>query len=211
MRSIAIAAMAATGVVSSASGQLISFTYSDLNGSFDSASSTYSAVAQSASSGDVSRLDSNPGTAEFSAGSFPAVNSDFNISLSVSAITATTAQGNGTLVITDADGDTLSMDVTGEFSLLFGSVFYEGFLSNAFFNNESGDGTFDGESLGSFDNPVPAGPYVGSVVELFFDPGNFFGSDFSGEDTLLNGILIPSPASAAVLGLGALAAVRRRR
>ncbi len=209
---LALLTLAAAGLAAgTASGQLISFTYSDLDGSFDSGSGTYMAEVSSNTSGDVSRLDSNPGTAEFDTGTFPHASADFIISMAVTNITASTADGNGTLTILDADGDSLTADVDGVFRLVFGSIFFEGQLSNAFFGNESGDNTFDGATMGSFDNPIPAGPYNGSVVELFFDPGSFFAADFSNQETLVNGLLIPTPGAAAVLGLGGLMAARRRR
>ena len=84
-------------------------------------------------------------------------------------------------------------------------------LSNAFFTDISNDGTFDGTSSGSFQIPVPTGPYNGSIVELFFNPGNFFGSSFANETTLVNGLLVPAPTTAALLAMGGFAAERRRR
>ncbi len=193
-----------------ASAQLISFTYSDLTGSFSTGSSMYAATVSANSSGDVSRLDASPGTAEFDTGTFPHASADFMISMSVSSITATTAVGSGTVTINDADGDSIIANVDGNFNLLFGSVFFTGTLSNAFFGDESSDGTFDGVSSGSFVNPVPAGPYDGSIVELFFNPGSFFSADFSNQTTLVDGLLIPAPGALALLGLGGLAARRRR-
>ncbi len=193
-----------------ASAQLISFTYSDLTGSYSTGTTTYMATAGASTSGDVSRLDASPGTAEFDTGTFPHASADFMISMSVSSITGTSAAGNGTVVINDANGDSITANVDGTFNLVGGAIFYSGILSNAFFGDESSDGSFDGVSSGSFVNPVPAGPYDGSIVELFFNPGSFFSADFSNQTTLVDGLLIPAPGALALLGLGGFAARRRR-
>lgn len=187
---------------------IISFTYGNLNSSFDANTNGYTAVATSQTAGDVSRLDGPTGTAEFFAGTLPGV-ADVQIAMTVSNIGATSADGVGTIVLTDANGDTLSANVAGSFSLLFGSVFYTGALTNAIFTNNSADGTFDGTSTGSF--AMPGGVYNGALVELFFNPGNFFASSFSGQTTQVDGILIPAPGSVAMLALGGIVALRRRR
>lgn len=212
MKKTLVSAAALTLFAGGASAQLVSFTYSDLDGSYNSGTSMYTATADGDSSGDVTRGDAMPGTADFGTGTFPHVSADFGISMAVTNITATTADGNGTLTINDANGDSLAMDIDGTFTLLFGSVFFEGTLTNAFFGDESTDGSFDGVTSGSFANPSPLGPLTGSVVELFFDPGSFFSADFSDEDTLVNGLLnpVPAPGTFALLGLGGLAMRRRR-
>lgn len=212
MKKTLVSAAALALFAGGASAQLVSFTYSDLNGSFNSGTSMYTASADSDSSGDVTRGDGMPGTADFGTGTFPHVSADFDIAMTVSNITASTADGSGTLMIHDANGDSLSMNIDGVFSLNFGSVFFEGTLSNAFFGDESNDGSFDGVTGGSFANPSPLGPLEGSVVELFFDPGSFFAADFSNQDTLVNGLLnpVPAPGTFALLGLGGLAMRRRR-
>ncbi len=210
MKKTIVSAAALALFAGGASAQLISFTYSDLDGSFNSGTSMYTASANGNTSGDVTRGDAMPGTADFSTGTFPHVSADFGIAMAVSSITATTADGNGTLTINDANGDSLTMNIDGTFNLLFGSVFFEGTLTSAFFGDESADGTFDGATAGSFANPSPLGPLDGAVVELFFDPGAFFAADFSNETTLVNGLLVPTPSSFALLGLGGLAMRRRR-
>jgi hypothetical protein len=90
-----LATSIALAVAGQASAQLISFTYSDLLGSFDSGANQYTAAVGTATSGDVSRLGALAGTAEFDTGSFPHATADFDIALNVSNITASTADGNG--------------------------------------------------------------------------------------------------------------------
>ncbi len=205
-----IGAVIATAGVAAAQPAIISFTYSDLSASFDSGTAAYSAVADGDTSGDVTRLDGNPGSAEFDSGSLPGAFADVQIAMTVSAIGATTANGDGTVTLTDANGDFILADLNGIFRNIGGSVFFEGALSNAFFIDVSSDGLFNGTSSGSFITPY-TGPYTGSLVELFFNPGSFFASSFSDQVTLASGLLVPAPGATAILALGGLIAVGRRR
>lgn len=209
---LTIGALAAIAGTAAAQPAIVSFTYSDLTGSFDAGSSAYTASANAMTAGDVTRLDANPGSAEYDTGTLPGSTADVEISLSVTNIMAGSADGNGTITLTDDDGDTITGDLDGQFVALFGSVFFEGELTNVFINDITPDATFDGSSSGSFSTAFGSpGPYVGSLVELFFDPGNFFGSSFSNETTLASGLIVPAPGTAALAGLGGLLAIRRRR
>lgn len=206
---LGLTAIIASAGVATATDAVISFTYSDLHSSFNAGTGSYSAIATSVTSGDVTRLDALAGTAEFEGGDLPGAFADVQIALSVTSIGATTADGNGQITLTDLNGDTLSATVSGQFKLLFGAIFFEGFLTNAVFANNSSDGTFDGTTTGSF--VMPTSTLEGSLVELFFNPGNFFASSFSNRITLASGLLVPGPGTAALLAMSGLVAVRRRR
>jgi hypothetical protein len=54
-----------------------------------------------------------------------------NVNLSVSAILANTANGNGTIRITDSNGDFLQANVGGRFIRNGSAVFFNGTLSGA--------------------------------------------------------------------------------
>lgn len=208
----AVGVMAAVAGTAAAQPAIFSFTYSDLLGSFDSNTGAYSVVAGAETSGDVTRLDGAPGTAEYIAGDLPGAFADFQIAMTVSNIGASTADGAGSLVITDNNGDQLLADINGHFVSLFGSIFFEGELLNAAFVNNSGDGTFDGTSGGSFSTLLaPTSDLNGALVEIFFNPGNFFNTSFSDRITLASGLLVPAPGSAALAVLGGVVASRRRR
>jgi hypothetical protein len=190
---------------------ILSFAYSDLMSSFDASTSAYAAVVSAGdTSGDVSFVPGNQ-TAEFDSGSFAGSSASFDLNLVLSSITATTADGLGTLSIADANGDTITADVNGAFNLSLGTVFFEGFLSNALINDNSADGSFDGTTTGSFSTAIPGQPLNGSIVQISFDAGDFFNSSFDDNTTLANGILVPTPGAVALLGFAGLTAVRRRR
>jgi hypothetical protein len=207
----------ATGVLaaSAASGgiAIASFTYSDLLGSYDTGTNVYRAVAGSQSSGDVTRLESPGGSAEFDNGFLGMGSANYELEMTVGNIQAATADASGSLTITDDNGDTLTAVVNGEFRIFGGSVSFEGLLSDVFFNDVSGDGTFDGTTSGSFSTDFAANPpFDGSILNLFFDPGSFFGTGFDGQTTLSSGLIVPAPtAFAAFAGLGLAGAARRRR
>lgn len=213
---IAVAGFASADVI-------VSYSYTDLDGSFDSTSSTFTADATDMTGGgsldtggDVSRLLGAPSTAGFESG-FMAFGTfaDVQISLSVFNITPDSADAEGTVTITDLGGDTLTADVTGSWTILnpFGFMFFSGVSSNyAFADNNDIDGEFNGTG-GAFDiSDLIGNLYDGAVSLLLQNPGGF-GTDFSGVSTEGDGVLVPTPGSILIGSLGALGMIipRRRR
>lgn len=192
---------------------IASFTFSDLLGSYDTNTNMYTAVAGSLTAGDVTRVAGPGGTAQYDTGFLGgSTQANYLLDLLVSGISGGTANGNGSLTITDDNGDTITADINGTFRVFGGSVAYEGILDQVLFNDDSGDGTFDGPSAGGFSTSFASPPpYDGSVINLFFDPGSFFGTGFSNELTLSSGLIIPTPASTGALTALALIAGHRRR
>lgn len=218
----AIAAVAA--FTAGASAQIATFTFSDLNGSFDAGTSVFNAAADANTSGDATRLlnaaSGTPGSAQFDTGFMAGLTSaDFDISLSLSAPSGGTIAANGTFTVTDHNGDEIIGDIAGLFSTLGPAISYDGALSNVFFNDNSGDGTFDGPSGGSFSSDFAPfiAPFEGTIVQLFFSPGSFFTQSFSNASVLASALVVPDPilppapgSVVALLGAGALASRRRR-
>lgn len=90
-------------------------------------------------------------------------------------------------------------------------LFFGGLVENVAFTDVSGDGTFDGNT-GSFNTDFSAfGPLTGALQRLELRVPNFFTDDFSGSLAEVDAQFVPAPASLALLGLGGLAAARRRR
>lgn len=200
-----------------ASGQdVLSFTYSDLNGSFDTASSTFTAIDDFDTDGDVTRLIDPIGDAFFAGtladGGF-AMSGAFDLSLTLSNITLLGADSVGTLTIVDLTGDQITADVTGNW-LYNGSANFFGLLNNVAVVDISGDGTFDGDSGSSFSLAFPD-QLAGNTIALAF--GTWFTNDlggpqgFSGVTTLASGAVIPEPTTLALLALGGLIATARKR
>jgi MYXO-CTERM domain-containing protein len=214
-----IAAVAAVGLGSSgalAQQTILTFGFTDLNGQFNAATGLFRALGVDAgnlhSQGDVSRLQATQGTATYGLGQAAG---RVDVSLTVTGIVGPTANGNGTITILDLDGDSLTATVSGQFIANGPAVFFNGTLTNlAFTDGGVPDTTFDGPGGGSFARtflPAPP-PYTGAIVQLFIgNAGAFFSQSFSGLSTQVSGAVVPGPASLALLGLGVLAAGRRRR
>ena len=213
---IAVAGFASADVI-------VSYSFTDLDGSFDAMSSTFTASATDMISGgsldtggDVSRLLDIPRTAGFESG-FLAFGTfaDVQISLNVTNITQTSADASGTVTITDLGGDTLTADVSGSWTILnpFGFMFFSGVSENyTFADNNDTDGEFNGTN-GFFDiSDLVGNQYDGAVSLLLQNPGGF-GADFSGVSTEGDGVLVPTPGSVLIGSLGALGMIipRRRR
>lgn len=217
--SMMIAALAMTAGAASAD-VILTWGFTDLNGSFDQSAGSFVAQADNSASlsttGDVTRLASLAGTAEYDAGFFnPQSPANVSMSLSVTNIAGLTADGAGSFSITDADGDILFGDIIdGQWiSPGFGIVFFNAQLVNVAFDQVSQDGLFNGPSGGSFDMDLPGeAPYEGAFIQLFIETGGgFFDANFDNVSVQANGEIVPTPGSLAMLGLGGLTALRRRR
>ncbi|MEL7472852.1 MAG: hypothetical protein AAGK04_05985 [Planctomycetota bacterium] len=227
MRVLCVTAPAAAiGVlVSAASGQTIaSFAYNALDGQYTSANvgSEYVAQASAAngvnSSGSVARQDGPGGTAFFDQGFVAdADDSDVVISLSVDPINATTANGLGSLAITDINGDTITADIEGTWVTPFAGsnfIFYDGIFSNVAFNDMNVLDGFEGQFGNTLGANFLEGDITGSVSIQFLAPEPvFFGSDFTAVVTNAIGSfeLVPTPGVLAAFGGVALVGARRRR
>ena len=210
---LATAVVAATAGLASAD-TILSWGYTDTVGSFDG--TTFSAVAGMDTAGDVTRLADPASTAEFDVGFLTrSALADVVIQIAVSNVGAVTADGSGTFELTDNDGDTITGNIDGVFiNGGAGFVFFNGLLTNVALNNNSPvSNTFDGVDGGSFDMDLPGSPpYEGAFIALNLSGTNgFFTSAFDDISTQVNGEIVPAPASLALLGLGGLAGIRRRR
>ncbi len=210
---IAAAGVAATAAVANAQA-ILTFGFTDVDGSFTASDGSFTGVSNAITSGDVTRLSAPGGTAVFDPGFAGTGASDFSFDIDVMITGAGTADGSGTFTIVDVHGEVLTGNLDGTFTELSpGIVAFNGLLSGVEFNDVSGDGTFDGPTAGSFSTDLPGeAPYDGALVQLFLDgTSGFFDADFTGVSTQVSGVIVPAPASLALLGLGGLAATRRRR
>lgn len=197
---------------------IASYSFTDLNGSFDATSGLFTANAQNdadlASGGDVSLLTGAKGTAQYDTGFLGLGNADISLELTISNVTASSADGVGSVTVTDADGDTLTANIAGSWDILnpFGFMFFSGTSSDfVFSDNGDLDGSFDGVN-GAFDlSGLTSRLFDGAVSIILQNPGGFSGADFEGASTQTDGILIPTPGVLAIAGLGILGMATRRR
>ncbi len=212
----AAAALIATCSSVASAEDVLSFTYSDLDGSFDAASSVFTAVDDADTDGDVTRLIAPIGDVFFAGtladGGF-GLSAAFDLSLTLSDITQLDADGVGMLTITDLTGDQITADVIGNW-VYNGSANFVGLLDNVAIIDQTGDGTFDGNGGSSFSLIFPD-ELAGNTIALAFgawftDPAGA-PQGFSGATTLASGAVVPEPTTLALMALAGLASVARRR
>ena len=213
---IGMGAVAALGLAGVASADaILSYTYSDLDGSFDAGTAIFNAKAGLLTSGDVTRLTGAGGTAEFNAGFYGFDSADYTLTIDVTNNNGSTADGQGSFSVTDANGDTITGLVEGTWIKgAFGTVFFNGQLSNVLINDNSGDAKFNGSTAGAFSTNFqgPIAPFEGALVQLFISSaGEFMTKSFSGVPTLVSAEIIPAPGTIALALAGGAIAFRRRR
>lgn len=212
-------AVAAGGVATANADVVLTLTYHDLDGSYVQSSpgvGSFTAVAAgSEAAGEVSRVDTNPGNASFEVGFEAGANpADFQLSLSVNMlIPGSVATGAGSLMLTDADGDTVAANISGTwiYDSVNGFIFFNGALSSVVVtDNGVQDDRFDGTQFGNFQL---SGMNLtdGALTQIVFGAGSFFTTNFSDAATGVTAQIVPAPGALALLGLGGLVAGRRRR
>jgi len=131
---------------------------------------------------------------------------DFSLSMTITNISVSapySADGTGTFTITDADGDVIKGDLSGQWTRWGVANVFAGTLSSVLFVDDPDDGKeFDGHggSLILSDS----GPWVGTIVELS-TTGTWFGEgSYVTNSGSVDASVVPMPAGV-VLGFLGLA------
>lgn len=200
---------------------VLSFGYTDLDGDFtarDATSGSFEAHADADTNGDVSRILGPAGVAVFAGnagdGGFPGL-AAVDLYMDVTDISDSGATGSGTIRLTDADGDYIEALIEGMWYNVGGAGNFIGLLSEVAIVDIGDDTTFDGTS-GLFSMLFPEVAYNGNIQTLTFVDwfNNGDGGDaasFQDSDTLVQGAIVPEPATLALFLVGGLAIVARRR
>ncbi|MFK7760408.1 MAG: PEP-CTERM sorting domain-containing protein [Phycisphaerales bacterium] len=169
-------------------------------------------------SGDLTNYlgESFPTTALFNSGfADGSTSADSEFEMTLSNITATSADATGSFTVTDINGDTLSGSYIGTWTNQFGFGFFDAEITIANYSDgtEAGNEVFEGNAGQTF--VIPSEPMNGGLSMLlqmpeWFDSQN---GNFNARTTQLDGILVnvPTPGSLALLGMGGALVSRRRR
>jgi hypothetical protein len=151
---------------------------------------------------------------------------DFAISMAITVVDSNpgseSATGFGDFTLTDADSDTITGNVAGEWEMTEGIPTFAGALTDVYWNDESNDDNFQGDLGWPLGDPDVVSmlfsapqPWSGTFVELTSSRAAWFGDgDWSGTVTggSVDALVIPVPAAVLLgsRGLG-VAGVKLRK
>lgn len=188
-----------------------SFAYTDLSGSYNPGTQTFTARAVNnamlQTSASTARLVDPMGGATFAPGFVSRGLGNFVLSMSVVSTGPFSASGVGSFTINDLTGDTVSGTINGSWGRAApGTFFFDGRLSGI--QIASTDGRFDGEQ-GSWDLNLPGGPtYDGAVVRFNLSDPTIFHGAFEDRPVEMTLTIVPPPG--VLLGMAGAVMVRRR-
>lgn len=197
-------------IASPAMADLFEFSYGSLNSSYNGAGAFSATVNPALSSGSVVRVQVPLGVANFIAGQW-GLGGGFSVAMTISNITPSSADGVGSFVITDTDGDTITGDIAGTWAPLppppasGTSNYFAGLLSNVQFNDNGAlDNTFNGHLNSIPMTFVQPEPWRGTMIELT-TTGTWFGEgSFTTNQGSVDASVVPVPAAVllGMLGMG---------
>ncbi len=182
--------------LSPARADLFGFTISNPLTAFDG--SVFTVNVASNTGGDLYRNIAPAGTAYFSGNWAGAA--DFAMTMTISNVTANSADGSGTFTYVDKDGDTVAGNVAGMWDRDLHR--FDGSLSNVAYTpvvNNTFDGTTSGSVSMIFD---AATPWYGALIELTSNV--WFDQSFRTQGGSIDATVTPVPAALLIglLGLG---------
>lgn len=203
-----------------ASPDLFGFSFSNVRTTFDGVGS-FDTVDWTQTTGHVYRNWAPTDSASFESGLWGMGAEDFLLSMTISNITPTTADGAGSFLLKDIQGDTISGDLSGNWLKgSWGGGMFSGTLTNVTYT-PAVDVTFDGHTGNvSMIFPEPQ-PWTGALVELTTGGSWFVGAtgtlrsfDMNGGslDATVSAPPIPAPGAffLALLGVSAIGLKRHR-
>ena len=196
---------------------VLTFVYNDLAGSFASTGATTGTFTANAaaitggvqSCGPVSRQIPVLGTAAYNPGFFgnsPPANVTSSISLTNIDSGFGYADGAGSFQITGTNGATVSGTFVGFFLSTLEGVAFNGSIESVSIVGSQ----LNGEA-GTFIDLAFPGTLVGARTLLLLQTPGFFPNNFEKIPAQFQADIIPTPGTALLAGVGALAAFRRRR
>ncbi len=200
---------------------LFTFDFNDLDGDFvetGGMGGNFTARATSLgnggpydTSGDVTRVADPQGTADYGPGFAGVGPADILLEMAITDVVGNLAQGAGRITVTDEDGDTITGAMEGRWQRQGVFANFQGRMTNVVLTNLSGDGTFDGPTMGSFSMDFdPPGPYNDAAF-LALTTGGWFTKSFDNVDTQIAVSVLPEPGTLTLCALALAVCGRARR
>ena len=190
---------------------MFDFHFGSLISSWDGTSAFSTNVSPTLTSGSVTRLQAPSGVANLLAGQW-GLGGNFGLSMTLSNVTATSADAIGSFAVTDTNGDIISGNLAGAWSRIGPSNVFGGVLNNVSFANNSSDSTFNGH-LGSVSMTFPqAMPWHGSLIQLSSTGTWFSQGSYTTRSGSVDASVVPVPGAVllGILGLGAVGVKLRK-
>ena len=135
--------------------------------------------------------------------------------MAITNVLAGSADGAGTWTLTDTIGDTITGNLSGTWSNPSQTPLFVGTLDSVYWNNESTDNDFDGDSGSVSMGFAAPQPWNGSVVHLTASSADWFGSGawggtVTGGSVDANVVPVPAAVLLGMLGLS-VAGVKLRK
>jgi hypothetical protein len=195
-----VLAIAVCIIAAPAKADLFGFHLGNLSVNYDGGNSVTTTDITGLTSGSLYRNIAPASTAQFDAASWGTGSESLLISMTLSNLTATTADAIGTMTFVDVDGSTIAADLAGTWTGVGGFPVFTGQLTNV--THTPTTDTFDGHT-GSVDMQFSdPQPWIGAIVQLVATT-NWFVPDKVGFTAVGGSIdvsVVPVPA-AVVLGL----------
>jgi hypothetical protein len=201
-----VLAIAVCMIAAPAKADLFGFHLGNLSVNYDGGNSVTTTDITGLTSGSLYRNLTPASTAQFDAASWGTAGSEsLLISMTLSNLTATTADAIGTMTFVDVDGSTIAADLAGTWTGTSGLPIFTGQLTNV--THTPTTDTFDGHT-GSVDMQFSdPQPWIGAIVQLVATT-NWFVPDkvgFTARGGSIDVSVVPVPGAVllGILGLGA--------
>jgi hypothetical protein len=196
-----VLAIAICMIATPARADLFGFHLGNLSVSYDGGTG-FTTTGNSATSGSLYRNVAPASTAQFNAGSWGTGSESLLISMTLSNITATTADAVGTIQFVDVDGTTIAADVAGTWNGAAGLPIFAGKLTTV--TSLPVNASFDGHTGSVNMQYVQAQPWRGALVQLvastnWFTPGTTLRATGGSIDVSV--VPVPAAVLLGVLGL----------
>ena len=198
-----------------ATASLFDFHFGSLTSTYDGTNNPNNfttSIDPTLSSGSLTRQRVPVGVANFLGGQW-GLGGDFSLTMTITNVTGTSADGAGTFAIMDTTGDVISGNLAGTWSRVGVSNVFASVLTNVTFANNSTDSTFNGHiGSASMIFPQPT-PWHGTLIQLSTTGTWFNEGPYTTRAGSVDASVVPVPGGVllGMIGLGMAGMKLRKR